>query len=34
VDVIEGRLVAFESETLGEDSREPPDLLRFNGEEN
>jgi hypothetical protein len=32
--VNEGRLVAFEGETLGEDSREPPDLLRFNGEEN
>jgi hypothetical protein len=32
--VNEGKLVAFEGETLGEDSREPPDLLRFNGEEN
>jgi hypothetical protein len=32
--VNEGRLVAFEGETLGEDSRKPPDLLRFNGEEN
>jgi hypothetical protein len=31
--VNEGRLVAFEGETLGEDSREPPDLLRFDGEE-
>ncbi len=31
--VNEGKLVAFEGETLGEDSREPPDLLRFNGEE-
>ncbi len=32
--VNEGRLVAFEGETLREDSREPPDLLRFDGEEN
>jgi hypothetical protein len=32
--VNEGRLVAFEGETLGEDSREPPDLLRFDREEN
>ncbi len=32
--VNEGKLVAFEGETLGEDSREPPDLLRFDSEEN
>ncbi len=32
--VNEGKLVAFEGETLGEDGREPPDLLRFDGEEN
>jgi hypothetical protein len=32
--VNEGRLVAFKGETLGEDSWEPLDLLRFNGEEN
>jgi hypothetical protein len=32
--VNEGRLVAFEGETLEEDSREPPDLLMFDGEEN
>ncbi len=32
--VNEGRLVAFEGGTLGEDSREPLDLLRFDGEEN
>jgi hypothetical protein len=32
--VNEGRLVAFEGEILGEDSREPPDLMRFNGEKN
>ncbi len=32
--VNDGRLVAFEGETLGEDSQEPPDLLRFDGEEN
>ncbi len=32
--VNEGKLVAFEGETLREDGREPPDLLRFDGEEN
>ncbi len=32
--VNEGKLVAFEGETLGEDGREPPDLLRFDGKEN
>ncbi len=32
--VNEGKLVAFVGETIGEDSREPPDLLRFDGEEN
>ncbi len=32
--VNEGRLVAFEGKTLGEDSREPPDLLRFDGDKN
>ncbi len=32
--VNEGRLVAFMGETLGEDSREPLDLLRFDGEKN
>jgi hypothetical protein len=32
--VNEGKLVAFKGETLREDSREPLDLLRFDGEEN
>jgi hypothetical protein len=32
--VNEVKLVAFEGETLGEDSREPLDLLRFDGKEN
>ncbi len=32
--VNEGKLVAFEGETLGEDGREPPDLLQFDGKEN
>ncbi len=31
--VNEGKLVAFEGETLGKDGQEPPDLLRFDGEE-
>jgi hypothetical protein len=31
--VNEGKLVAFEGETLGNGGREPPDLLRFDGEE-
>ncbi len=29
--VNKGKLVAFEGETLGEDGREPPDLLQFDG---
>ncbi len=32
--VNEGKLVAFEGETLGEDVREPLDLLQFDGKEN
>jgi hypothetical protein len=32
--VNKGKLVAFEGETLEEDGREPPDLLRFDGKEN
>jgi hypothetical protein len=28
----EGKLVAFKKKTLGEDGREPPDLLRFDGD--
>ena len=31
--VNEGKLVAFEGETLGEKGEEPPDLLRFEGNE-
>jgi len=31
--VNEGKLVAFEGETLGEKGEEPPDLLRFDGNE-
>jgi hypothetical protein len=31
--VNEGKLVAFEGETLGKNGTEPPDLLRFDGEE-
>ena len=30
--VTEGKLVAFEGETLGKNGDEPPDLLRFDGE--